>query len=60
MYGIVLLWATWVHEYMAFLSKLTGIACWDVLKEQEVCDFDKLGQHVNEMMADAVKKIKNF
>ena len=40
--GIFLLWATWAHEYTwLFLSKLTGIACWGVLKELEVCDFHK-------------------
>ena len=38
-----------------FLSKITG-----VLKELEVCDFEKFCQHVNEMMAAAVKKILNF
>ena len=41
--GIFLLWATWAHEYLAFLSKLMGIAHWGVFKELEVCDFDKTG-----------------
>ena len=31
--GILLLWATWAHEYMAILSKITGIARRGVLKE---------------------------
>ena len=39
--GIVLLWATCAHEYMAVFSKLMGIARRGVLKELEVCDFDK-------------------
>ena len=39
--GIFLLWATWAHEYKAILSKLMGIARQGVLKELEVCDFDK-------------------
>ena len=40
--GIFLLWATWAHEYMAiFVKKLTGIARWGILKELEVCDFDR-------------------
>ena len=43
-----------------FLSKLMGIACRGVLKELEVCDFEKSGQHVNEMMAVAVKNVQNF
>ena len=52
----------WVHEYMAiFFTKLMGIALRGVLKELEVCDFDKTcGQHVNEMMAVAVKNFQNF
>ena len=37
--GIFLLGATWAHEYI--LSKLMGIARRGVLKELEVCDFDK-------------------
>ena len=44
-----------------FLSKLMGIARRGVLKELEVCDFEKkIGEHVNEMMAVAVKNFKNF
>ena len=40
--GIVLLWASWAHEYKAiFLNKFTGIARRGVLKDLEVCDFDK-------------------
>ena len=39
-----------------FLSKLMGIARRGVLKEILI----KLGQHVNEMMAVAVKKFQNF
>ena len=41
--GIFLLWATWAHEYKVFFffSKLMGIARRGVLKELEVCDFDK-------------------
>ena len=39
--GIVLLWATWTHEYMAIFFKVTGIAPRGVLRELEVCDFDK-------------------
>ena len=39
--GIFLLWATWAHEYMAIFLILTGIARGDVIKELEVCDFDK-------------------
>ena len=55
--GIVLLWATWAHEYMAVFvkNKMTDIARRGDLKELDVCDFDKLGQHVNEMKAVAVK-----
>ena len=38
----VLLCAMWAHEYMAiFVKILTGIARRGVLKELEVCDFDK-------------------
>ena len=41
--GIVLLWATWAHEYMAiFVKKNIGIARRGDLKELEVCDFDKI------------------
>ena len=40
-YGNVLLWATWAHEYRAILSKLMGIARRGVLKELEVCGFEK-------------------
>ena len=43
-----------------FFSKLMGIARRGVLKELEVCDFEKFGQHVNEMMAVAVKNLLNF
>ena len=39
--GIFLLWATWTHEYMAIFLKVTGIARRGVLRELEVCDFDK-------------------
>ena len=39
--GIFLLRATWAHEFMATFFKLTGIARRGVLKELEVCDFDK-------------------
>ena len=39
---IVMLWATWAHEYMAIFckNKMTGIARRDVLKELKICDFD--------------------
>ena len=40
--GIFFLWATWAHEYMAFLSKFIGIARRGDLKELEVCDLDKI------------------
>ena len=43
-----------------FLSNLTGIARHGVLKELAVCDLTKLTQHVNEMMAVAVKKNSEF
>ena len=43
-----------------FLTKLIGIARRGVLKELGVGDFEKLGQHVNEMMAIAVKTVQNF
>ena len=59
--GIVLLWATWAHEYMAVFvkkKKMTDIARRGDLTELDVCDFDKLGQHVNEMKAVAVKKFR--
>ena len=39
--GSFLLWATWAHEYMDIFLTLTGIARGGVLKELEVCDFDK-------------------
>ena len=38
---IVLLWATGAHEYMAIFVNIAGIARGGVLKELEVCDFDK-------------------
>ena len=38
--GIFLLWATWAHEYMA-IKKFTGIACQGILKELDVCDFNR-------------------
>ena len=31
--GILLLWATWAHEYMAIFVKIDRL---------EVCDFDKI------------------
>ena len=38
-----------------------GIAHRSILKELEVHDYDKIiGQHVNEMMAVALKKFQNF
>ena len=40
--GIVLLWATYAHEYMAIFSTLMGIVRQGVLKEPEVCDFDTI------------------
>ena len=43
-----------------FLSKFMGIARRGVLKESEICDFEKCGQQVNEMMAVAVKNFQNF
>ena len=43
-----------------FLSKLTGIARRGVLKELEVCDFDKRWSACQETMVAAVKKLKNF
>ena len=49
-----------MNTWLFFFSKLTGIARRGVLKELEVCDFDKLGQHVNEMIAVAVKYFQNF
>ena len=39
--GIVLLWATWAHEYTAIFIKIDGHRASGVLKELEVCDFDK-------------------
>ena len=37
--GIFLLWATWAHEYVAFL--IEKLIRQGILKELEVCDFDK-------------------
>ena len=37
--GIVLAWATWVHEYMDILVNIDGER--GVLKELKVCDFEK-------------------
>ena len=51
--GIFLLWATWTHKYMAIFFKVTGIARRGVLREYVI--LTKLGQHVNEIMAVAVK-----
>ena len=39
--GIVLPWATSAHEYMAIFVNIDGHRTWGVLKELEVCDFDK-------------------
>ena len=36
--GIVLLWATWAHEYMAIFVKIYGHR--NLLKE--ICDFEKI------------------
>ena len=57
--GIFLLYIYGLRGHMntwLFFLKWMGIARRGVLKELEVCDFDKLGQHVNEMMAVAMKK----
>ena len=45
--GIVLLWATWAHEYMAILKKMYGHRT-------------EFGQHVNKMMSVAVNNFLNF
>ena len=39
--GIFLLWATRAHEYMAIFVKIDGYRIRGVLKELEICDFDK-------------------
>ena len=39
--GIFLLWATWAHEYKAIFVKIDGHHTSGVLKDLEVCDFDK-------------------
>ena len=39
--GIFLLWATWPHEYTAIFVNIDGHCTWGILKELEVCDFDK-------------------
>ena len=39
--GIVLLRATWAHEYMAIFANIDGHRTWGILKELEACDFDK-------------------
>ena len=56
--GIFMLWCTWAHEYMAIFFKLTGITRRCVLTRAG--GMAKLGQHVNEMMAVAVKHFQNF
>ena len=45
----------YIYIYI-YICLLTGIARRSVLKELEECDFDKLVQHVKQMMAVAVKK----
>ena len=39
--GIFLLGATWAHEYKAIFVKIDGHRMRGVLKQLEVCDFDK-------------------
>ena len=46
--GIFLPWATWVHEYMAIFVNIDSsfktpprFACGGVLKELDVCSYDK-------------------
>ena len=43
-----------------FFSKFTDISRRGVLKELEVCDFDKTWSHVNETVAVAVENVLNF
>ena len=38
--GICLLWATWAHEYTAFLN-IDWHRTWGNFKRAGVCDFDK-------------------
>ena len=40
--GIFLLWATWAREYWLFLETLMGIPHGGVIKELDVCDFEKI------------------
>ena len=58
--GIFLLWATWAHEYMAIFVKIDGHRTSGHFKSWRYVILTKLGQHVNEMMAAAVKKFQNF
>ena len=59
--GFFLLWATWAHEHMAIFVQIDGHRMSGRLKRAEGRSFfTKLGQHVNEMIAGAVKKVKNF
>ena len=40
--GIVLLWATWAHEYTTIFVNIDGHRTWGhFFKKLEVCDFDK-------------------
>ena len=49
-----------MHEYVAIFFLLMGISRWGVLKEWRYVILTKRSQHVNEMMAVAVKKIRIF
>ena len=47
---------TWLFLY----KKIDGHCTSVVLRELEICDFDKTCHFVNEMMAVTVKKISHF
>ena len=58
--GIVLLWATWAHEYMAIFVKIDGHRTSGCFKSWRHVILKTFGQHVNDMMAVAVKYFLNF
>ena len=56
--GNFLLWAPCAHEYMAIFVKIDGHRTSGRFKRYVV--LTKLGQHVNETTAIAVKNVLNF
>ena len=57
---IVLLWATWAHEYFASFVNIDGHRTWGRFKRAGGVILIKVGEHVNEMMAAAANFLKNF